>query len=200
MFDLPKSCMVNRFVPKKTFYEKLNVATGVRNEFVNLIDKIIWLYKLSPGTLGLDTTVRVEEIQVFEIYLKEKKLPKNAIKVISKVPYPILFVIKYEQDICYSIKVEDNYYTEWNEQIVLNFKGLNLETVYKNMVKVVIKEQNNEKQFEQVLQENSKKVDLMRKIEQLKSKMKSEKQFNRKVELNRELKELEAELERLINE
>ena len=47
MFDLPKECYVNKFLPKKIFYEKVGVSSGVKEEFVNLVERITWLYKLS---------------------------------------------------------------------------------------------------------------------------------------------------------
>ena len=76
MFHLPKNCEVNKFIPKKVFYEKAGISISLKNEFVNLIDKIIWKYKLSVDTLGINKTDKVEEIQIFDIYLKEKKFLK----------------------------------------------------------------------------------------------------------------------------
>ena len=35
MFELPKNCYVNKFLPKKVFYEKVGVSFGVKDEFVN---------------------------------------------------------------------------------------------------------------------------------------------------------------------
>lgn len=201
MIDLPKSCLVNRFIPKKTFYEKIGVATNIKEEFVNVVEKIIWLYKLSEDTLGISKTELVEEIQVFEIYLKEKKIPKNVIKTISKaIPYKILFVIKYNDNICYGIKVDDLYFSDWNEEIIFELNSLNLEIVYENMVKSIMKESNTEKEFETLIQDRKKEEELTKKIDNLKNKISKEKQFNRKVEMNQELRRLEKEMEELSNE
>lgn len=124
MIKLPEDCIVNKFIPKKTFYEKLNVATNIKQEFVNVVDKITWLYKISEETFKINKTEDIEEIEVFQIDLKEKKIPKNVIKIITKaIPYKILFVIKYNNDICYSINANDNYYTGWNEDLTIEFKG-----------------------------------------------------------------------------
>lgn len=194
MFILPKSCLVNKFIPKKTFYEKVGVATNVKDEFVNLVEKIVWLYKISTDTLGVNKTDNVEEIQVFEIILKEKKTPKNVIKTITKnIPYPILFVIKYEENFCYSIKVEENYFTNWNEIVDISFKGINLEYIYEQIVKVIIKEEDNFKKLEEVIKNKKKIEEIEKNITQLKNKIRTEKQFNKKVELNNELKKLEVE-------
>ena len=66
MFDLPKECYVNKFLPKKIFYEKVGVSSGVKEEFVNLVERITWLYKLSPDTIGITKTEKIEEIQIFQ--------------------------------------------------------------------------------------------------------------------------------------
>ena len=66
MFELPKSCYVNKFIPKKVFYEKVGVSSNVKEEFINLVDRITWLYKLSEDTLGLTKTEEIEEIQINE--------------------------------------------------------------------------------------------------------------------------------------
>lgn len=201
MINLPDRCKVNKFIPKKTFYEKIGVSTSVKDDFINNIDKITWLYKLSEDTLGISKSQDVEEIQIFEIILKEKVLPKNIIKIISKaIPYKILFVLKYDKDYCYSIKVDNIYFTEWNEDIEFNINGLTLETIYENIVKSIIKENNNTNNFDDIIENKSKVDELTKKIEQLTNKVNNEKQFNKKVELNLELQKLKKEMEALLNE
>ena len=201
MFDLPKKCYVNKFLPKKIFYEKVGVSSGVKDEFVNLIDRITWLYKLSPDTIGITKTENIEEIQIFQIDVKEKRIPLSVIKTITKgVQYRILFFIKYNNEFCYSIKVDDIFNTEWNDEIIFDFNAINLEIVYENIVKSIIKENNNSKKFESIIEERNNKIELEKRINQLKQKIKSEKQFNRKTELNIELNKLLSELEVLNNE
>ena len=95
MFNLPKECYVNKFLPKKIFYEKVGVSSGVKDEFVNLVDRITWLYKLSPDTIGISKTEKIEEIQIFQVDVREKTIPLSVIKTITKgVQYKILFLIK----------------------------------------------------------------------------------------------------------
>ena len=202
MFELPKDCYVNKFLPKKIFYEKVGVSSGVKDEFINLVDRITWLYKLSQDTVGITKTDNIEEIQIFKIDVREKKLPLSVIKTITKgVQYKILFLIKYNDDYCYSIKVEDNIYSsDWNEEIRFEFNAINLEIVYENIIKSLIKENNNKKKFEEVIAEKNDKIELEKRIVQLKQRIKSEKQFNRKTELNIELNKLLNQMEVLNNE
>ena len=201
MFEIKKNCYVNKFLPKKIFYEKVGVSSGVKDEFVNLVDRITWLYKLSPDTIGIPKTDNIEEIQIFQIDVKEKKVPLAVIKTITKgVQYKILFLIKYNDEFCYSIKVDDIIFSEWNDNIKYDFNAINLEIVYENIVKTIIKEENNTKQFEEIIDNRNVKIDLERKINQLKQKIKNEKQFNKKMELNIELNRLLEEMEDLTDE
>ena len=92
MNSLPLNAKVNKFIPKNKFYEMTTVSTGVRKEFVDLIERITWIYKLSEDTIGASKTNKVEEIQIFEVLLKKKQLPKNAVRLITRnIAYPILF-------------------------------------------------------------------------------------------------------------
>lgn len=201
MFELPKNCYVNKFLPKKIFYEKVGVSSGIKDEFVNLVDRITWLYKLSPETIGIPKTDSIEEIQIFQIDVKEKKVPMSVIKTITKgVQYKILFLIKYNDDFCYSIKVDEIFTTEWNDNISFEFNAINLEIVYENIVKLIIKEEDNTKRFDEIIEDKNNRNDLFKRINQLKQKIKNEKQFNRKIELNIELNKLSKELEEIINE
>lgn len=196
MFELPKNCYVNKFLPKKIFYEKVGVSSGVKDEFVNLVDRITWLYKLSPDTVGIPKTEKIEEIQIFQIDVKEKRIPLSVIKTITKgVQYKILFIIKYNNEICYSTKVDDIYTTEWNDKVIFDFNAINLEIVFENIVKQIIKEESNDKKFDEIIELKNNRDNLEKRINQLRQKIKVEKQFNRKVELNKELNILLKELE-----
>lgn len=196
MFELPKKCYVNKFLPKKIFYEKVGVSSGVKEEFVNLVDRITWLYKLSPDTIGIPKTDSIEEIQIFQINVKEKKVPLSVIKTIIKgVQYKILFSIKWNDEFCYSIKVDDIFTTDWNDNIVFDFNAINLEIVYENIVKSIIKKEDNDKHFDDIIESKKNGLEIEKSINQLKQKIKNEKQFNRKIELNIELNKLLKELE-----
>lgn len=201
MFELPKSCYVNKFIPKKIFYEKVGVSSNIKEEFINLVDRMTWLYKLSEDTLGLTKTEEIEELQIFQIDVKEKKIPINVIKTITKgVKYKVLFIIKYQDDYCYSIKVEDIYNSKWNDSIEFDFNAINLKALYEKIVKKIIKEDTNEKSFSKIIEDNMYKTELEKKISKLQQKIKSERQFNRKLELNIELNNLLKEMEATNNE
>jgi len=201
MINLPKECLVNRFIAKKVFYEHIGVTSSIKDEFVNDVEKITWMYKLSEDNIHVSKTKNVEEIQIFQIEVRNRVIPKNVIKAIVKgIPYKIVFLIKYNDDYCYAIKPNESIYnTEWNENIKFNFEGLNLESIYDKIIKQIIKEEDNQNSIKDILMDRARIDDLNKKINQLAQKVKSENQFDRKVALNCELNRLKKEMEELNN-
>lgn len=195
MINLPKSCLVNKFIPKKVFYEKSNINQTTKEEFINIVDKITWLYKLSPETIGINKTEDIEEIEVFQIELKEKVVPKNVIKAVTNsIQYKILFILKYNDEFCYLIKLEDVYYTNWNEEINFEFTSINLSNLCESITKSILHEESNTKNFNEIIENINEKKELQDKIDKLIKRIKQEDQFNRKVELNQELNKLLKEI------
>ena len=202
MLELPKNCVVDSFIPKKTFYERVNISTTLKQEFINKLEKIIWKYKISQDNLNIAKTDEVKEIEIFELVLKEKCDVKNIIKVITKeIAYPILFKINYKNEYMYAIKYEsDIIQTEWNENKEISINGLDLNAVYENLVKQIAGIDNNSIDVKKEL-EKIKEIEILEKeINKLKSNIEKEKQFNRKVELNKKVRKLEKEMEALKSE
>ena len=201
MIELPKKCIVDKFIPKKIFYEKVSLSTNLKQEFVDKLDKIYWKYKISEDTLNISKTENVEEIEIFELTLKEKVNCQNIIKVITRnIPYIILFEIYYNDEVQYAIKHNDDFYfTNWNEKIDFNFNGIDLNVVYENIIRSVtnISEQSNN--IDEELEKGKKLQEVQKEIERLENKMKAEKQFNKKVELNKNILELKKQKEELSN-
>lgn len=207
MFDLPKKTVVNKIIPKNTFYRKIAISNYIKDEFVNLIEKIVWKYKLSEETIGIKKSGNFNEIQIFNINLKDKKLPKKVLTfIIKSIPYPVLFQINYNEDKCYALALYNNeinleklYISDWNEELNFSFTALNLENLYKKMLKKFIVEFNSNERFEETVQKNNLYEELNSDIIKLNNQIKQEKQFNRKLILNKELNRKKKELEVLIN-
>jgi len=201
--DLPQSCKVNRFIPKKTFIDKISNGKAIFKD----IEKITWAYKLSPKTINIPNTPIVEEIHIFDISLKTKEIPKKALNEIKKlIPYPILFVLRYEDSYAYAISLLDEqkyYFTEFNEPVEFNFSDTNLEKVYQNIVKKFLKNisqdiDTSNMDFKQTVDIDNQIATLTKEIKALENKIKKEKQFKKQLELSRELKPKQAQLNNLI--
>ena len=207
-FNLPKSAIVNKFIAKSKFYEKAALSTRLQNEFINKIQRITWKYKLAESTIGISKTEAVTEIQIFEIELKEQSIPKNVLKVIDKaIPYQILYVFSYKDDFAFGITLKDGthkenyYFSDWNEKKQFDFSGIDLEAVYQKLIKAFIKlETQQYTEFNEIIEFDNKLQALKTEIKTLQNKIKKEKQFNRKVDMNKILLQKKNELKKLVKE
>jgi len=201
--NLPHNAIVNKFVAKTKFYEKASLSSKLQNEFINKIQEITWKYKLAENTIGISKTDKVTEIQVFEIELKEQIIPKNILKVIDKaIPYQILYQFVYKDNIAYGITLKENnigqnyYFSEWNEEISFDFTGIDLEKVYQKLIKAFIPDDvKKQGDFDAIIDTDNKIKHLEKEVLTLDHKIKKEKQFNRKVELNKFLLEKQKQLQ-----
>lgn len=193
-FNLPDSTIVNRFLPKKVFEEK--VSNG-KKLFKN-ISKITLKHKLSSQSINTPETKNIKEILIIQIKLNEKKLVNEAIKNISKlINAPILFEINFENEFCFVIfaKEENKYLlSSWNEQKEFNFQDTNLEKIYENIIKTFITLKNKELDITELIKKEKQIEDLKKQISILENKIKKEKIFKKQLELSRILKPLETQL------
>ena len=203
--NLPKSTLVNKFVAKTKFYQKTNISTKLQSEFVNKIQRITWKYKLAEETIGISKTDNVVEIQVFDIELKKQVIPKNIIRIIDKtIPYPILYRFIYQDNWAFGIAYKEHqtlkyfYYSDWNEELNFDFSGINLEIVYQKLIKAFINDKLKQKRrFEEIISIDQEIKNLDKEITTLENKIRKEKQFNRKVDLNKILLERRKRYEEL---
>ncbi len=201
MMNLPKNALVNKFIAKTKFYEKASLSSKLQNEFISKIQRITWKYKLAEETIGISKTDKVTEIQIFEIELKEKVIPKNVLKVIDKaIPYQILYRFIYKENEAYVITlkesgVENYYFSDWNDDKSFDFTGINLEKVYQKLIKAFItNEAKNKGDFDTIIDTDNKIKLLEKEIETLCNKIRKEQQFNMKVDLNKLLLEKQQDL------
>lgn len=201
-FNLPHSCKVEKFIAKKVLIEKTPKGTKKFEQ----IEKITWLYKLSPTTLHLPKQGKVEEIHIFSLLLKSKEYPKDAIESIKRlISYPILFEIKHNNDFCYAtygLESSKVLFSAWNEPLAFDFNGTNLEKVYENMVKkfLSLAVQSSKVDLKTALEREQQVAALTKEIEALKKKIAKEKQFKKQLALSVLLKPKELELKNLIGE
>jgi uncharacterized protein YydD (DUF2326 family) len=202
---LPKEALVNKFIAKTKFYEKANLNAKLQKEFIDKIQKITWKYKLAESTISIAKTEVVTEIQIFEIELKYQVIPKNILKVIDQsIPYQILYRFVCGANIAYGITLKENtcvenyYFSDWNADIAFDFSGIDLEKVYQKLVKAFIRDEaRNKGSFSEIIDVDNKIKALKAEIASLESKISKEKQFNRKVDINKVLLEKKAMLAKI---
>jgi hypothetical protein len=202
MFGLPVSTEVNRRVAKEKFYVHASLTPTARKSLKSQIESIVWHNKLADNTIGVASGKTVKEIQIFEISLRQRGLDKNVLTAIAKaIPYKILFVLTFGGEAQLWIEAADVFYnTDWISvaKLHLPFAGLNLDAVYENLARRISGGRlGTEGSIAEAVERDKMRQKLNRKIAALEKKVLREKQFNKQVELNGELKRLRKELEGL---
>jgi len=92
LFRWPEAAAVGRVIPKERLYAETGVTKALRQLFIDEIQRVRWAYKLSEESLRLRGRDDVAEVQVFEIELKGAELSESILTSIDKsVPSPIIF-------------------------------------------------------------------------------------------------------------
>ena len=202
MLGLPSSTEVNRRVAKEKLYANAAMTTQVRDRIKDQIESVIWRNKLADSTMSVAAGETVKEIQVFEIVLRQRELDKRVLPAIAKaIPYKILFILVFGDEAQVWIEVSGTFYnTDWQPLggFALKFEGLNLDAVYENLARQISGGRlGTDGDIEEAVDRDKKRQKLERDIVTLEKKLLREKQFNKQVELNGELKRLCAKLERM---
>ena len=216
MLGLPKSTEFNRRIPKQKFYDNLSVTPAIKRIFIDQIKIIYWRNKIADSTMNLAGGQTVTEIEVFEIQLNQPSLDEAVLKLIDKeIPYHILFLLTYEDKVqtwigykeatasgTGAFKVNRYYHTEWMplDKLQLPLTGLNLDAVYENYVRQIAGDALNSDSgdsLKESVDREKKQRELEKKIAALEAKIRKEKQLNRQMEMNAELRLLKDRLENM---
>jgi hypothetical protein len=93
----PKQAAFGRALPKNKIYEHSGANTRLKDLFVKQVDQIIWQYKLAPETINLPASYGVPEIQIFCIQLKTPELHADVLRCIDgAIPLPIVFELAFD--------------------------------------------------------------------------------------------------------
>ncbi|MBR0510185.1 MAG: DUF4391 domain-containing protein [Clostridia bacterium] len=103
-----------------------------------------------------------------------------------------------------AFKVHSYYHTDWTPEteLPLKLEGLNTDTVYENFVRqirgsVECEEWSEELSLRENIDRDARRQELQKQIDALQTKVRREKQLNKQVQLNTELKKLKREQEKL---
>lgn len=221
MITFPEHAKVGRIVAKERFYSGIDTAT--KNLFQKEIARIVWEYKLAPNTINLPAKKWPEEIEVFRVSIKNSEVPEKVLKVIdSAIPYPILFLIEKgtieKAIICHksqnqkdqnSAKVDTYFDTGWNDDRLASVKidGLSINAVYENFLRQIAGDRLMPNDggdhieptcgIESEIDKMKEREKLMKRIEALTKKIKSEPSLGKKQELATERYRLQGILKTL---
>jgi hypothetical protein len=217
MLGLPKSTEFNKRIPKQKFYENLEISPALKKAFVDQVKFIYWRNKIATTTVNLAVGTYVTEIEVFEVKLNSRMLDEGMLRQMDKeIPYHILFLLeyqgKYQAWIGYkeaagsgksAFKVNKYYHTDWldEEKLPLKLEGLDIDTAYENFVRQIAGDKLQVAEAGESLKDSVARDEeiqaLKKQIDALQAKIRKEKQLNKQMEMNIELKQLKKKLEAL---
>ncbi len=210
MLGFPRPTEFNKRIPKQKFYEHMELPAALKRVFVEQIRMVWWRNKLAATTVNIAAGDMVTEIEVFEVCLQQPRLEEAILRQMDReIPYHILFLltcegkeqawIGYKEAVAggAAFKVSRYYHTDWVPEGSLRFSigGLNMDAVYASLVRQIAGDALPSEQGETLqasVARSEAKQQLERRIVALEAKVRKEKQLNRRMEYNAELKLLKT--------
>lgn len=218
LYKFPQQAKVDRLIPKNKFYEQGKANSNIEQLFVNQVENIRWAYKLASSTIHLQDQEDLKEIQIFRVKSRVEDLDVSILSFIDKlILTPIIFEVVYQDKVKVvatykrlnqadktKTVIGQYYASEWledHDRVELPIY-LKLADLYEHFIAQILpialsKDQENDNEsvsIELQLQKSQQLESLQKQLNQLQSKLRNERQFNRKVELNKKVSELESQL------
>lgn len=202
MYGLPSSTLVNRPLYKTAFFEKYNLKAAERDHFDADVSRMAIVAYLSPTKIpALRPGQEVKEFYVLQIQLKQRDYDTKNILLLQKlIPQKIVFALEYDEDVQFCIFHTRLQQSEWKHasEAEIPLKGLTFDDVWNNIVAEIGSLDNAaEETLEQQIINREKREKLLRQIEALEKRCRTEKQTRKKYELHQQLLKLK---ERIANE
>jgi len=202
MYGLPSSTLVNRPLYKTAFFEKYNLKAAERDHFDADVSRMAIVAYLSPTKIpALRPGQEVKEFYVLQVQLKQRDYDTKNILLLQKlIPQKILFALEYDEDVQFCIFHTRLQQSEWKHasDAEIPLKGLSFDDVWNNIVAEIGSLDNSaEETLEQQIINREEREKLLRQIEVLEKRCRTEKQTRKKYELHQQLLKLK---ERIANE
>lgn len=204
MLGLPKSTEVNKQLSKKAIYNKFQLNTVARAKIDVDISRITIVNEVSSERINIADGENIKSFFVICVLLKNKVFdPKNIATLSKLVPQNILFVLEYQDEVKLAINHTRLLQSQWmsKENASVELKGMNLDTVWENIVVQVgdvdIKEG---KTLEEQIITDEQQEKLQKEIARLEKQARVEKQPKKKFELVSKIKFLNKQLSGLYND
>ena len=213
LFAYPTNAAFGRVLPKSKIYERTQPTTAVKELFVRQIEQIVWQYKLAPETINMQGTTIVPEIQIFRITLKTGELKPEALRCIDQaIPFPLVFELCHEGKVksiaaykrpsaADAANISPYFAADWLPEDTPRHPlpvVFDLETLYAQLLAPLLPYPPRQGESLQAQVDRMDQIgQLQRELERCEARLAKEKQFNRKVAMNAEKRELNGQLKDL---
>jgi hypothetical protein len=216
-FNYPQQAIFGKVLPKAKIYEFAKPSNAVKELFIKQVEQIIWEYKLSPETINTPSGEGVQEIQILKIQLRVPDVDKRVFQVIDQaIPSHIFYEVavanklklvaayKRPSDADASKWVTGTYFeSDWlpssAEKRSLPI-SLNMGSLYAQMLREIMPTcarplESLRGQVDRLELLHHRKAE----IDRLKIRLSKENQFNRKLEINSRLREVQRSMNELLD-
>lgn len=198
MLSLPLNTQVNKQLPKAAIYRSFNSNSLPRERFDNDVSKIVIANELSPATLHIAEGKTVKSIFVLNVSLKKKEYDARNIVLLNKlIPQTMLFVLQWNEMIQLAVTYKQLITSAWYQvdEYKLQLSGLNLDTVWENIVKQIgdIHLEGKNTLAEQIAAD-AEHAATIKQIEMLEKRCWAETQSHKKYELHKQITKLKEKL------
>lgn len=141
MYGLPISTERKQQLSKKAIYAKFDLKSAQRESFDADISRIDIVAVVSQATIpALGAGTSVTRFYVLEIQLKRKEYDaKNILLLDRLIGQKMVFALKYENQVRFAVFHTKLFESDWKaaEEATLLLSGLNLDSVWENIIKQV---------------------------------------------------------------
>lgn len=199
MYGLPQRTEINKPLHKTKVFEKFDLTASQRDSFDADISRMFITHVVAESTIPtIKAGNEIADFYVIEVSLKRREYAPKNIELLAKfIPRKILFVLHFEEKAQFAIHHTKLICSEWQQRDTLNvpLAGLDLDAVWENIVATIgsITVQEGNTLTEQI-KSDEQKSKLQKQIQLLQQKLNKEKQYNRQIEINAEIKRLKKQL------
>ena len=199
MYGLPISTERKKQLPKKAIFAKFDLKPSQRESFDADIARIDIVAVVSSATVpALSERAEIKEFYLLAVQMKRKEYDAKNIALLTKlIPQKMVLALQYEELTQFAIHHTKLISSSWQptEDAALPLSGLNLDTVWENIVKSIghIEVEGGNTLTEQITA-NEQRTKLLAQITTLERKMASEKQPRRKREYFEQIKKLKNQI------
>ena len=199
MYGLPQTTEFKRQLPKKAIYAKFDLKPSQRESFDADIARIDIVAVVSTTTIpALNAGAEVKEFYLLAVQLKRKEYDSKNIALLTKlIPQKMVLALQYDEQTQFAIYHTKLISSTWqpNDDATLPLSGLNLDTVWENIVthigQIDVEEGNT---LAEQIANNDQRAKLLAQISTLERKMANEKQPRRKREHFEQIKKLKSQI------
>ena len=216
IYQFPAKAAYNKAIPKTKIYQQGGVRQKLKEKFVSQLDKITWRYVLAPETINLPAKQGIAEIAIIELRLKTPELDEDVLHAIDKlVRIPIVYQLQYDEQIKTIVAYKRPSDADANQWVVEAYFGsewqsanspatelpvaLDLAGLYEQILQTYILQPPRPGESLKAQVERIKTQRLQQQAcQKLEMQINKEKQYNRKVDLNSQLRECRQALQQLM--